>query len=355
MKNAKRYLAVVLSFALFCALPLAFTQEAAAASKTKIKQVSQVTTTYTGTDENGQPFTSTSVAAYKYNKKGLNSSIVYQDGSRDHFKYDKSGRLSSETNYSNTGAVEYEVVYNLNNGKVAVKNDYEFTEKGSAKLTGKTEYTYTKKKGRLKQKAFTPGNYLSPAGVTTYKKGVPVKYVYTTSEEHFVRTFDSNGNIASETITTADGGKTITDKYSYNNTYKKGKLSRVEVTYATDNGKVTYSGVYTYKYKNGRLTKATYTGKTKDKKTKKWDTYSTVTKYTYTKAGLIKTISDTSVSTDANGTSSSSSYVTSIKYKKVDVKSKYAGAVKDRMSYYKDSDNFREGFSDFADYMRYVY
>jgi hypothetical protein len=175
MKNAKRYLAVALSFALFLALPLAFTQQAAAASGTKVTQLDKVITVST----NSANTTSTSVVAYAYDKKGLNTLRATQDNDGDiydrhAYTYNKSGYLTSDTSLSKDNQPTYQKIYTVKKGKRKAIAEY-YVDGAKVDLDSYTKIDYKNGKKSKVTRASADGKSQS---VTTYKKGVISKEVY---------------------------------------------------------------------------------------------------------------------------------------------------------------------------------
>jgi hypothetical protein len=335
MKIAKRYLAVVLSFALFLALPLAFTQEAAAASKTKILQPSLVIESYNYFDGT----TGTSVEAYAYSDKGLMSARVYQSGAQDVFMYNKSGYMTSETSLNSKGVPYYQTMYDVKKGKIkGITNFYIDGAKVSLQNVSKISY----KKGKLSQVVFATADGKT-SEIATYKSGVLSRVVRVSPSGQTAALYDKYGNKTSMTQTYNWGSFTETDTTVYKNTYKSGKLVKVAwartESYSNSTETDTATGLTVYTYKKGKLVK-------KDSATNysyiPGVTYGSTSTYAYTKGGLISTISSASVQTTATESKITSGDTTAYQYKKVAVNSKYVKAVKEAMEDY-GYENFLPG------------
>lgn len=128
-KYFKRYIALVLTFALVLAVPFAFTtQKADAASKKKSKKVVFVAMTKQvgkDLDENGKLYKYT--RKYSYNKRGFVTKEV-QTGKyawKTVYKYNKKGYIKSAKDYDKKGKLVYKTTVKMNKkGMPAVAKSY---------------------------------------------------------------------------------------------------------------------------------------------------------------------------------------------------------------------------------------
>lgn len=313
-KITKRYLSVLLTFALVLALPLAATQEANAASGSKINQPVQITTTYT----NWWGDNSTDTTVFVYNKKGLATQAVDNYGNKTVYTYSKKGIVKTEQYFDKTGALTGERVNTIKGNKIRKSDNY--TVKNGQKVLSSTT-TYKYKKGKIAKETRVSADGTSTA-IKTYKKGIIASYIsLNTAENESSKTvFDKHGNKTSEAYTDAEG----TGTYNYKNVYKKGKLVQRIATYTDEKGVVTPESTYAYSYtKKGKLKSVVeaYADSTSSR--------TTTTQYAYTKSGLVKGVVETIVEKDSEeGTTETRSYSQSISYKKVKVKSKFRKEVK---------------------------
>jgi hypothetical protein len=329
MKIAKRYLAVVLSFALFLALPLAFTQEAAAASKTKITQPAMEISSYSW--YNGTP--NTSFVAYAYNDKGLMSAKVFQDGSQNAYAYNKSGYMTTSAALDKKGNPVSQTIYTVKKGKTTAIANYDI-EDGKVTLEDAWQISY--KKGKLSKKVYTSADGKT-ATIATYNKGVLSKVVYTGPNYQEVELYDKYGNPTSSTAISKGfyDGATRTDTTIYKNTYKSGKLVKAAwtsaVTYSNSSEVDVTNGLSVYTYKKGKLVqRVSATTFAADPSVTYGNTYN----YSYTKGGLISTESYVSTYTTSKGTEVEYSRTKAYQYKKVAVDNKCVTAVKEAMENY---------------------
>jgi hypothetical protein len=324
MKNAKRYLAVALSFALFLALPLAFTQQAAAASGTKVTQLDKKisVSTYDGK-------TSTSVTAYAYDKKGLNNLSVDQYNNeimgKEVYAYNKSGYMTSATSYTAKDKPYAQTIYSVKSGKLKAEANYSIDgTKVDLQNYSKIDY----KNGKKSKVTYATADGKTTE-VATYKKGVLSQVVDVDEYGQTVELYDKYGNITSSSFVSKDGSST--KKTVYKNTYKNGKLVKAAWVTAWSGDTDTITGLAVYTYKKGNLVKKVVAT------TESWNpgvtdgyTYT----YAYTKGGLIKTVSYASTTTTATGTNVDYSRTTAYQYKNVAVDKKCVKAVKAAMEDY---------------------
>ena len=332
MKIAKRYLALVLSFALFFALPLAFTQEASAASKgTKILQPSLKIMSSSHEGES-----STAVTAYAYNNKGLMSAEVYQDGTQEAYAYNKNGYMTMRAYLDKKGVPQSQIVYNVKKGKVQNVADYDLDD-GKVTLTGYSTFSY--KSGKISKLVYTSADG-TRTEVATFKNGKPSQYVTTVVNEYvnsqYVSIYDKYGNVTSETTVNkfADGDTTTATKV-YKNSYKKDKLvktvwTRAYKASASSDARVT-NGLDVYTYKKGKLVKAdsAYSFQSDPSVT-----YGTTHTYAYGKGGLITSESTAAVRVTPTESKVTGAYTTAYQYKKVAVDKKCVNAVNEAMKSY---------------------
>jgi hypothetical protein len=326
MKIAKRYLAVVLSFALFLALPLAFTQEAAAASKTKITQPAMEITSsawYNGTPE-------TSFAAYAYNDKGLMSAKVFQNGSQNAYAYNKSGYLTTSARLDKKGNPLSQSIYTVKKGKTTAIANYDIED---GKVTLESAWQISYKKGKVSQEVYSTASGKT-SSIATYKKGVLSKVVYVAPDYQEVTLYDKYGNPSSSTGISKGfyDGSTITDTTIYKNTYKNGLLVKTvwtsAVTYSNSSDVDVTNGMDVYTYKKGKLVQKV------SARTPSWNptvTYGQTYVYSYTKGGLISTEAYVNSYTTDNKTEVEYTNTTAYQYKKVAVDKKCVTAVKEAM------------------------
>lgn len=330
-KITKRYLSVLLTFALVLALPLAATQEVNAASGGK-KVNQPVTITRTSSDpEDG---TTTSTTTYVYDKKGLKKQALYKDGSRTDYTYSKTGIVKTWKDYDSKGVLESEGVNKIKGKKIRQSTSY-VVKNGQSVLEGTTTYKY--KKGKVAKETYVSADG-KESRVTTYRKNGKLSTNTEVRPNIYSRdVYDKHGNITSSVYK----NEFMTHTSNYVNTYKKGKLRKqVETSSYADEKGVVYNTsqettVFSYT-KKGLLKKAVTTGTDTDILFDDNDnpagtatsTISGTNTYTYTKAGLIKSSVNTRVETSADGHTSTETEALSIAYKKVKVKSKVRKEVK---------------------------
>lgn len=337
MKIAKRYLAAVLSFALLLAVPVAFTQEASAASnKTKISQPVQVISTVV--NEKGQA--ETSVTSYSYDGNGLNNILVYGSGTSVAKTYDKNGYLLSEKRFDKLLVPNRESIYTLKkNGKPKLLQEF-IISKGVSAPEGMTAYTYKNGKTAAATYASADGR---ETRITEFRKnGKLSRIVRTVPDNTYVYTYDKHGNITGSTSTLAVSGKTYTTVKAYKNEYSNGRLVKKTAAKAYSDGQILDAGSTVYTYDNGRLVKkiATVPDITWNTAAKKYVlnyTDTTTTTYAYKKGGLVKSISSSTVRTTGTATSAVGAKTTVIKYKKIAVKNRCVNAVRERMAEFNDA------------------
>lgn len=333
MKIAKRYLALVLSFALFLALPLAFTQEAAAASKgTKVMQPSTIVQNYVSYD--GTP--GTSLVAFAYNNKGLMSAKVHQSGSQETYAYNKNGYMTMSATLNKSGVPVWQTIYNVKKGKTTSISEFDVD---GANVTLENILNISYKKGKVSKRVYSDADGIY-SYIETYKNGKIAKKVTSvafSADNNYqeVALYDKYGNITSSTSIDKGSFGTVTTTAIYKNTYKGDKLVKAVWTETqTDTSSTdvdTISGVSVYTYKKGKLVKS-------EKATSaSWNpgvTNGTTKTYSYTKGGLIKSIASTSVTVTPTESKVSSSSISAFQYKKVAVNNKCVKAVKEAMEAY---------------------
>jgi len=263
-KHAKRYLALILTFALVIAVPFtAFTQKASAASKKTKYVVTQQTRI--AKDEDGKE--AATVTKMQYDKNGLLKTRIYSGGDKEVYTRNKKGYVTTVKEYDSTGKLI---------------DTWGYT------------YKYDKKGNRIEQTRYYYEDNVKKTGstykYTNYKNGKVKKQTYVDGDYSWVITYNKKGDATSD----VDKGKTYID-----------------------------TNKYTYKYdKKGNPVKEvrTYTGKDSD------GTYSNVTtttyKYTYDKHKNIKKAVITEVYKSGNNTSTET-WTMLYKYKKVKVPKKF--------------------------------
>lgn len=165
-KIFKRYLALVLTFALVLAVPFVFTQQADAAAKKsktpKITQPVKVVETY----KNDKGKTAKLTTKVSHNKNGFTTKAYAKgkDGFKRVFKYNKKGYLKSYKYYNGKGKLEYKVSVKMNKKGMPVQaKHYDVAGKKST-LVKKVSFIYSGK--------------------------TPVKYTVQDLEENTTETFD---------------------------------------------------------------------------------------------------------------------------------------------------------------------
>ena len=334
MKIVKRYLALVLSFALFLALPLAFTQEASAASKgTKIwqpVQIAETTVHYNG----DQSFDG---SVWSYDKKGLNTAVMYQDGYADVKAYDKNGYLTSETNLDENSKPNTQTVYDVKKGKVKFDQSFSFYN-GVATLDGTTKYTY--KKGTLSNETYVSADG-KLSDVKVYRTdGTLAKEFYTNSRYEgsitSVDLYDKYGNITSSATTSVYDGQTETYSTVYKHSYKNGKLVRTVSASTNRDGAIRPGSTTVYTYKKGKLIKYVKSVPWEfDENNGVTESQTIAVTYTY-KNGLISGVNQSVAYSTASGSELYSTTTTVIRYKKIAVNKNCVKAVTERMSKFND-------------------
>lgn len=321
-KITKRYLSVLLTFALVLALPLAATQEVNAASGgKKINQPVQVVTT--STDSDG---TSSSVVNYVYNKKGLVTEALSDNGYRTVYTYSKTGIIKTRQRYNKSGVLVSERVNTIKGKKLRTSTFYDI-ENGQRVLDSTTSYKY--KKGKLAKETWVSADGKRAEIITYRKNGKQSSYTYAAPGETRKAVFDKRGNMTSKTITDEDG----TVVWNYVNKYKKGRLISKTATRTNAKGVVTPEGTTVFSYTKKGLLKSsvyTYTDTYTDDNgaVVVGGTQTETTNYTYTKAGLVKSKVYTYVWKGTDGTTETYSDTTNIAYKKIKTKSKVRKEVK---------------------------
>lgn len=315
----KRITAMMLTFALVFTIPFAFTQEASAASKKKVKvyQPVQVTTSYSnGTVE---------ITNYIYNENGFCSEI-----SDNHTKvktlytYNKAGLVTASMQYNDRGTLLNQCKNTIKKGKIV--REEKFTVSGG-KATPWITTTYKYKKGKKSKETVVS---TSSQTVSTFKaNGNLKKKVITYNGRNNVYTYDKKGNLKSVGSNAPNSTKT-----KFKNKYKNGKLVKTTETYVTPDGK-TYQGyIYTYSYKKGKLAKAVKAHNWTENGINNTDT--TITEYEFNKAGLLTKVVTTHIeknkSTDTKYTN-----VMTIKYKKIAVDKKAKKNIKEEVKEFSDS------------------
>ena len=331
-KITKRYLSVLLTFALVLALPLAATQEVNAASGgKKINQPVQVTTTSTNPDA------STGTTTYVYDKKGLVKQELYSDGSRTDYTYSKTGIEKTWKHYDSKGVLVSEGVNKIKGKKLRTSTTYGI-ENGQRVLRSTATYKY--KKGKLAKRTSVSADGKESSVATFRKNGKMSSNTSTGPNAYSREVYDKHGNITSSVNKDEDGTYTS----NYVNTYKKGKLRKqVETSTTADEKGVVWNttqGTTVFSYtKKGLLKKAVATGTENFTYTDEDEngnpvartntsTFTGTDTYTYTKAGLIKSAVNTWVYTSSDGHTSTQTDTLSVAYKKVKVKSKVRKEVK---------------------------
>ena len=148
-KYFKRYLALVLTFALVLAVPFVFTQQADAAakkSKKTVKYTQEVKWTHTYKNEKGK--TVKDVTKYSYNKKGFITKAYQKgkDGFKEVYKYNKKGYLKSFKSYNGKGKLTKKISVKMNKkGMPATVKFYDVNGKKST-LTRTIQFVYNGKK-----------------------------------------------------------------------------------------------------------------------------------------------------------------------------------------------------------------
>ena len=282
MKNriAKKYLALLLSFAVFALIPVAFTQEANAASKKTYYVTTKVTTQTQSSD-------GTKVNTYKYSyfKNGLQKKNDNGTKKAIH-KRNSKGYITKTTFYNSSGAVTgtYTYKYKYNNKGHATSEKCYYQASGAAKNLYYSTFMSYHSNGRVKRSITVYSNG-TKADLLYYSSGKYKKYVYT----------DENGRITT----------TKYDKYGSEKSYYSSAVSELHTTLKHD--------------KNGNITKDVYTTT--------YDGYTTttkaVTKYKYDKHKNIKKAVTTTTRTEPDGSTSTSVYTYTAKYKAVKVAKKY--------------------------------
>lgn len=283
MKNrfVKKYLALLLSFAVFALMPAAFTQEASAASK-KTYYVTTKVTTQTQSSEG------TKVNTYKYSyfKNGLQKKIDYGTDGKVVHKRNSKGYISKSTYYTAAGAVQsiYTYKYKYNNKGLATSEKCYYQKTGGAKVLNYSTFMSYHSNGRVKR-SITVYSDGTKSDLLYYSSGKYKKYVYT----------DENGRITT----------TKYDKYGSEKSYYGSGVSELHTTLKHD--------------KKGNITKDVYTTT--------YDGYTTktiaVTKYKYDKHKNIRKAVTTTTRTEPDGSVSTSVYTYTAKYKAVKVAKKY--------------------------------
>ncbi len=116
-KYFKRYLALVLTFALVLAVPFAFTTQKADAAAKKSKKATVLLETKTvHTYKNAKGKTVKETTKYTYNKRGFvtKAKTSGKDGGRAVYKYTKKGYLKSVKFYNKKGKLVYKVTAKMN-------------------------------------------------------------------------------------------------------------------------------------------------------------------------------------------------------------------------------------------------
>lgn len=245
-KYFKRYLALVLTFALVLAVPFAFTTQKAdaAAKKSKKTTVVQIKkSVYTYKNEKGK--TKKATTTWTYNKRGFVTKVKTKGGDfagRTVYKYNKKGYLKSMKEYNKKGKLEYKVSVTMNkNGMPATVKKYDVNGKKST-LTETRTFQYSGK---------TPVNVvIKEADGTT--QTVPIEFYDIGVDKEMYKegfydsfTLDKKGRVKTETATWNDNDKS-TFKYTYN---KAGyRIKSVENETVVENGKtLKYKWVNTYR------------------------------------------------------------------------------------------------------------
>lgn len=280
-KLFNRITAVILSLAVFALFPVAFTQEANAASK-KQYVCTQSTTVYNYGDG-----TDTYSTSYSYSKNGLLKAAKYNDGESTKYTRDKKGYVTKIERYNSSGALESATVYkNKYNKKKLLKSQQAyFQSDGTSRLSytatftyyknkhvkkevysyaegGKDTYTYYKN-GKLKSNV-----YVSSDGRTTAskydKKGNCKSYTSSNmAEKHSVMKYDKKGNLIKDvyTITYVEDGQSTTTKYESATKYTYDKHKNIKKSVTTtkvthpDGSVSTNTTTYTAKWKAVKVPK----------------------------------------------------------------------------------------------------
>ena len=220
-KYVKRYLALILTFALVISVPFAaFTQKASAASKKTKYVVTQETRIAKEEGENV-----TTVYNMQYYKNGLLKARIYKSGSKTVYIRNKKGYITTVNEYDSKGKLEDTWGYT-----------YKYDKKGNA--ISQTDYYYD--------------NGVKKIGSTTkfknYKNGKIKKETYVDGDYSWIVTYNKKGDVTSE----VDKGKTYSYTYKYKYKYdKKGNPVKVVRTYSGKDSEGSESSVTTttYKYK----------------------------------------------------------------------------------------------------------
>ena len=253
-KQVKRYLSLVLMFALVFAIPFAFTQQASAASsKTKY-----VVTSMKSTDDVGK----TQTTKYTYFKNGLLKTSSYSDGSKAVFTRNKKGYQTKFKRYEN-GKLDQTLTYKYKYNKkgLATKQSVYDSDK---KLIGFYTVTYYKN-GKVKQEKYSQVGDKYELTFKYNKKGdcTLIKTVDKTlsSVDKYTYKYDKNGNPVKESSVTTwkdntgSGQSTtnVTHKYTYDK-HKNIKKDVASYTYDYGNGEKSTSKITrTYKYKKVKV------------------------------------------------------------------------------------------------------
>lgn len=280
MKYAKRYLSLILTFALALSIPFAFTQEASAASKTKTQYVC-VSNESSFTDPGGK--TTKDKTEFTINKYGLMTSVNYGRGKTKYTRnkrgdviktkfYNKKGKLESTYTYAyrynKKGLPVSEKRYIVRGGKKTLLSSATMTYYSNGKLKksiqkqDRDKWVYEYKKNGIQKSAVI--NYDGDTDTYTFDKhGYPKKEVYkdkagvTIETRAYTNKYDKYGNLKSSVCesTLTDEGVTTTSKTTTNikNTYDSHKnvIKSVETNKEYVSGKhiSTTKNVTTFKYK----------------------------------------------------------------------------------------------------------
>lgn len=275
-------MALVLSVAVFALFPVAFTQQAQAASTKTYYVVTQSKTVWT----TGQGGGDTYYTKYTYNKNGLTTSAKYTDGKVKYTRdskgyitkaksYDKSGKLQSTSVYTNKyngkGLLKSSKVYDVKGKKKTLSYTAKYTYYSNKKLKkevlkyadgGSGTYTYYKS-GRMKSSTYKDAD--GKVSTTKYDKHGSMKSHKSAdwTENHTVLKYDKKGNLIKDvyTSTSTFDGSSYTTKYEMTAklTYDKHKniTKSVQTTKITqmDGSVATEKNTYTAKYKKVKVPK----------------------------------------------------------------------------------------------------
>ena len=268
-KYFRRIVSLVLALAVFVMFPMAFTQEAQAASKTKtFYVVTQQTTTYTNSDGS----TEKNVTKYTYDKNGLRKTVVskgYMPYYKAVYTRNKAGLVTSYKSYNEDGKLTWITSYTIKNGKIVKSKDYQVDpDTGKKTLFSSTTITYKKGKPTKEVTKYSDGD---TSTLTYYSNGAPKKEVSKGANGTYIYNYNKKGNMTSSSsnYTSYDGTKMkSTSTYTYRDIKnKKGDTTKFVVTEKrTENGKtkkIVNTSTYQYTYKSGRMAKVVTTTKSK--------------------------------------------------------------------------------------------